>query len=195
MLNTTASSSVLELGCGAGGTGRAALKAGKAGRYVGIELSDAAAGIAREHLSEVIVGNVEQLDLAALSGQFDALIVSEVLEHLVDPWAALERLVGCLKPGGEVYASSPNLAQWQVIMGLLGGRFEYAASGVMDRTHLRWFTPQSYRQMFEAAGVQVREVRAIRRPGWKARLVNQLTAGRFSHLFMTQILIAGTRRA
>lgn len=195
LLRTTEASAILELGCGAGGTGRSALQAGKAGRYVGIELSESAANAARQHLSEVIVGNVEQLDLARFDASFDALIVSEVLEHLIDPWGALERLVRCVKPGGEIYASSPNVAQWQLILNLIGGRFDYEASGVMDRTHLRWFTPQTYRQMFEDAGVHVEDVRPIRRPGWKARVADRLTAGRFRHLFMTQILIVGRRRA
>lgn len=195
LLRTTTDSAILELGCGAGGTGRSVLSAGKAGRYVGIELSEVAASTAKQHLSEVIVGNVEQLDLTGLAEQFDALIISEVLEHLVDPWTTLGRLVCCVKPGGAILASSPNLAQWQVIRDLIAGRFDYTESGVMDRTHLRWFTPHSYRQLFEAAGVDIEALRPIRQPGWKARVVDRLTAGRLAHLFMTQIMVVGRRGA
>lgn len=193
LMQTDGGASVLELGCGAGGTGRAVLKSGKAGRYVGIELNEAAARIAAEALSEVKVGDVEAIDLTECKGQFDVLIISEVLEHLTDPWVTLRRLTECLKPGGMVFASSPNIAQWKIVRGLLLGEFRYEDSGVMDRTHLRWFTPESYQAMFRDAGVAVQSVRPIREPGWKARAVNNLTGGRFSHLFMSQMMVVGSR--
>lgn len=190
---TDESSCVLELGCGSGGTGRSMIAAGKAGRYVGIELSEDAAAIAAGHLSEVLVGDVEALDLSALSGQFDALIISEVLEHLRDPWKTLTRLVQCLRPGGAVFASSPNIAHWMVIRDLVAGRFRYEESGVMDKTHLRWFTPETYREMFEAAGVTVESVGPLVAPRWKARLIGRLSGGRLDHLFIAQIMIVGRR--
>lgn len=194
LMNTGPDAAVLELGCGAGGTGRAVLTAGKAKRYVGLELNEAAAKVAAEGLTEVLVGDVEGLDLAPLANSFDVLIISEVLEHLTDPWATLERLIGCLKPGGKIFASSPNIAQWQVVRGLILGRFTYEGSGIMDRTHLRWFTPESYRSMLDGAGIEVEQLRPIRKPGWKADVINAMTAGRFKHLFMTQIMAVGHRR-
>jgi len=195
LLDTGPESAVLELGCGAGGTGRAVLAAGKAGRYVGIELNPAAASAAAAIVDEVIVGNVEELDLEPLEGSFDALIVSEVLEHLTDPWTTVTRLAACLKPGALVLASSPNVAHWRVILELLRGRFAYRETGSMDRTHLRWFTPESYRAMFEQAGIGIVSVDAVRRPGWRPALVNALTGGRSRHLFMTQIAIVGRKAA
>ena len=194
LLGTGPASAIIELGCGAGGTGRAAIAAGKARRYVGIELHPSAASLAASALSEVLVGNVEEMDLSGLTGQFDALIISEVLEHLVDPWRTLERLAQCVKPDGELYASSPNIAHFDVIGKLLMGRFQYTGSGVMDWTHLRWFTPQSYRELCEAAGFDVLGVRPLNPPGWKARLLDAATAGHFSHLFMRQIMLVGRRR-
>jgi len=194
LLQTGPQSAILELGCGAGGTGREAMAAGKAGRYVGLELDKGAAAIASEHLSEVLVGDVGDIDLRPLAGTFDALIISEVLEHLTDPWTTLEKLVRCLKPGGAVFASSPNIAHWQVLRELWSGRFVYAEVGVMDKTHLRWFTPDSYREMFEGAGVEVLEVRALSPLRWKARVFDAMTGGRLRHLFMSQIMITGRRR-
>lgn len=193
LLPTDASSAILELGCGAGGTGRAALQAGKAGRYVGLELSPSAAQVASGHLTEVIVGDVEALDLTPLHGAFDALIISEVLEHLTDPWGTLRKLVVCLKPGGRIYASSPNVAHWKVVRGLLAGRFEYEEKGVMDRTHLRWFTPQSYRRLFEDSGLEVLDVRPVTPLKSKSRIFDQLTGGRFRHLLHTQTMVVGRR--
>lgn len=189
-LRTGPQSAVLELGCGAGGTGRAVLGAGKAGRYVGLELDPSAARVAAEVLTEVVVGDVQATDLTRLEGQFDALIISEVLEHLTDPWTSLERLAACLKPGAQVLASSPNIAHWNVIRNLLRGRFEYGEAGVMDQTHLRWFTPSSYVALFEDAGLKVESVSSMRaRDGWKARLFNTLTGGRMRHLFMAQVVL------
>jgi 2-polyprenyl-3-methyl-5-hydroxy-6-metoxy-1,4-benzoquinol methylase len=189
-LRTGSQSAVLELGCGAGGTGRAVLAAGKAGRYVGLELDPSAARVAAEVLTEVVVGDVQATDLTRLEGQFDALIISEVLEHLTDPWTSLGRLAACLKPGAQVLASSPNIAHWNVIRNLLRGRFEYGEAGVMDQTHLRWFTPSSYVALFEGAGLKVESVSSMRaRDGWKARLFNALTGGRMRHLFMAQVVV------
>ena len=195
ILTTGADAAILELGCGAGGTGRAALAAGKARRYVGLELNPTAAAAASQHLSEVLVGDVEALDLAPLHGAFDALIISEVLEHLTDPWTTLGRLAECLKPGGHVYASSPNIAHWSVIRGLLAGRFEYAEKGVMDRTHLRWFTPDSYRDLFRSAGLEVLSVRPVTPLRSRSRVVDRLTGGRLRHLLFTQIMVVARRPA
>ena len=194
LLETNSDGAILELGCGAGGTGRAAIAAGKAGRYVGIELDRNAAAAASEILSEVLVGDVQELDLTQYRGRFDALIISEVLEHLTDPWTTLKTLVECLKPNGAVFASSPNIAHWAVVKELIFGRFAYADVGVMDRTHLRWFTPDSYRHMFEGAGVEVSSIRPLVPPRWKARTINRLTGGRFHHLVVVQIMIEGRRR-
>jgi 2-polyprenyl-3-methyl-5-hydroxy-6-metoxy-1,4-benzoquinol methylase len=185
---------ILELGCGSGGTARAVRAANKAGRYVGVELMADAAKLAEGAVDQIIIGDVEHLELGSLADQFDVLIVSEVLEHLVDPWATVHRLVACLKPGAAVFASSPNIAHWHVLTKLFLGRFDYSEAGVMDRTHLRWFTPESYRAMFEAAGVEVKSVGPIARPSWKARAIGAASGGRLSHLFTPQIMITGRKR-
>ncbi len=184
---------VLEVGCGGGATGAAALAAGKAGRYVGVELPGPAAEAAKGRLSEVLVGNVDRLDLSGFSGRFDALILSEVLEHLVDPWTTLKRLSDCLKPGARVFASTPNIAHHRVIRGLLAGRFEYAPSGVMDRTHLRWFTPTSFRRLFEEAGIAVDALRPLGKPRWYAVVLDRLSGGYAAHLFTEQIMVIGRK--
>jgi 2-polyprenyl-3-methyl-5-hydroxy-6-metoxy-1,4-benzoquinol methylase len=188
-LTTDPDAHILEVGCGGGATGAAALAANKAGHYVGIELAPDIADEARTRLSEVITGNVETMDLAPFHGRFDAIILSEVIEHLVDPWATVARLIACLKPGGEIIASSPNIAHRKIIGGLISGKFEYAADGLMDRTHLRWFTPESYRALFVEAGLSIIAIVPVRAPGRLPRLFNRLTAERFSHLFVTQIMV------
>ncbi|MEK6636925.1 MAG: class I SAM-dependent methyltransferase [Pseudomonadota bacterium] len=189
LLSTGPGARILEIGCGDGATGAVALAAGKADHYLGIELMPEVAEQARARLSEVITADVEKLELTQFYGKFDALIMSEVIEHLVDPWDTLMRLLACVKPGGEIVASSPNIAHRRVIGDLIAGRFEYADEGVMDRTHLRWFTPRSYRALFEGAGCIDVRVMPIRRPGLLPRIVNRLTRNRYAHLSMTQIMV------
>lgn len=186
--------SVLEIGCGTGATGALALKRGRAGRYVGVELFENAAASAREVLSEVVVGDVEQLEFDWQPAAFDALILSEVLEHLREPWSVVEKLSRFVRPGGLVLASSPNVSHWRVIRELIEGRFPLADQGVFDRTHMRWFTPESFVAMFEQAGFCVDRVRPVTPFSPRTRFFSMLTGGRFDHLFMTQISIEAHRR-
>jgi 2-polyprenyl-3-methyl-5-hydroxy-6-metoxy-1,4-benzoquinol methylase len=194
MLPTGPTSAILELGCSEGGTGVAAMAAGKAGRYVGIELHGPAAQRAATRLTQVLEGDVADMDLTPFAGQFDALVLSEVIEHVSDPWATLGRLVACLKPGAKVYASSPNVAHHKIIRKLLRGRFEYEAWGIMDRTHLRWFTPASFRALFDSAGVTVESLVPLSPMRWYIKPIHALTGGRIEHLYIKQMMLVGHKR-
>jgi len=186
---------ILEIGCGSGGTGALALATGKCGRYSGIEIEPGAASQASALLTEVLIGNIENMELPYPDSSFDVIIISEVLEHLVDPWAVVARLAKLLKPSGIMVATSPNISHWRVIRALFGGRFDYCQMGVMDRTHLRWFTPGSFRQMFIDAGLVVDSVGPAGGFGKAARTINLLTRGAIEHLFCTQIALFGHRPA
>jgi 2-polyprenyl-3-methyl-5-hydroxy-6-metoxy-1,4-benzoquinol methylase len=186
--------SILEIGCGSGETGAIALDRGRAARYCGVELVVGAAEKARRVLSEVVVGDVERLALPWSPGEFDALILSEVLEHLVAPWDVLARLAPLVRPGGIVLASSPNISHWRVIRELLAGRFVLADQGVFDRTHMRWFTPATYRAMFEGAGIAVTRLGPVTPFAPRTALLSRLSGGRLDHLFMVQICLEGRRR-
>lgn len=183
---------ILELGCGAGATGALALSSGKCGEYVGIELVREQAAIAAKRLSTVYVGAIEEVELPYAPGSFDALICSEVLEHLAAPEPVVKRLVRLLRPGGLVFASSPNVSHHSVIRSLVSGRFDYADQGVMDRTHLRWFTPRSFRRLFEEAGVVVDSIGPVNP---KPRLTRLARSTPFSHLTWAQIDLRGHVRA
>ena len=136
--------SILEIGCSNGATGALALARGKCGRYCGVELFPEPAAAAREQLTEVLEGDVEQIELPWPGESFDALILSEVLEHLRDPWAVLARLRPLVKPRGLVFASTPNVAHREIIVMLLRGRWELRSYGPLDATHLRWFSPRAF---------------------------------------------------
>ncbi len=189
-----AAASVLEIGCGTGATGALALNRGRAGRYVGVELFESAAADARKVLSEVLVGDVERMQFPWRPAEFDALILSEVLEHLLEPWTLVQRLAPFVRPGGLVLASSPNISHWRVLRELFLGRFPLADQGVFDRTHMRWFTPESFAAMFAAAGFAVDRVQPVTPFAERTELFSRLTGGRFDHLFMVQISLEGHRR-
>lgn len=180
---------LLEIGAGAGDTGAYALAEGKCGWCCGLELCDGPAEEARQKIQQVIVGDVERIELNLPNKSFDILILSEVLEHLVDPWSVLRRLRPLMKPGSIVLAGSPNVCHRSVIHTLLRGEWHYEPKGIFDATHLRWFSPASYKAMFEDCGFIVDKVGPSYPLRLKARLFNALTARRFEYLLHSQILL------
>ena len=119
-----------------------------------------------------------------LRGQrFDCIVCNDVLEHLVDPWDTLKRLHPLIAPGGVMVASLPNMRFMPVLKDfVLKGEWRYVDQGVMDRTHLRFFTRKSMRALFEESGYQLTQIQginAIRFP-WKFGLFNKLVFGAFA---------------
>jgi 2-polyprenyl-3-methyl-5-hydroxy-6-metoxy-1,4-benzoquinol methylase len=127
---------------------------------VGIELDAAMAERAAEFCERVIVGDIDVLDLDAELGEdrFDAIVAADVLEHLKDPLAALERLRPFLTPDGCFVISVPNVAHGSVRLALLSGKFPYQEIGLLDRTHLRFFTRESLEQLLDTAELGVAEL-------------------------------------
>jgi 2-polyprenyl-3-methyl-5-hydroxy-6-metoxy-1,4-benzoquinol methylase len=121
----------------------------------GVELNAEAAAEARGY-REMIVGSIEDPALRGRIGSgYDAVLFLDVLEHLVDPGAVLRAAHRWLAPGGVVLCSIPNVAHWRVRLGLLLGRFDYEDSGLLDRTHLRWYTRRTARELVRGAGYEL----------------------------------------
>jgi len=152
---------ILDVGCGWGRLG-AELKASEPGREVtGVELVPQVAEVARQLLDRVLVGDIEEVVDQLPRRYFDCVILADILEHLRDPWTTLARLSAALQPGATFVASIPNVAHWSVIRGLIEGEWRYQDEGLLDRTHLRFFTKSSIRDMFEQAGWRVVEIEAL----------------------------------
>ena len=153
---------VLDIGCFCGGSGRW-LKARFPGcKVIGIEMLDKAAANAAEAYDRVIVGAFEQVDFTTEGlppGSVDAIIAADVLEHLYNPWKALQRLKPLLAPGGAIYISLPNVRNLNVLAGLANGEWQYAGAGILDITHIRFFTRVQALQMIEQTGWRVEDLR------------------------------------
>ncbi|MEY4194103.1 MAG: hypothetical protein RLZZ226_471 [Pseudomonadota bacterium] len=149
---------LVEIGCGTGSLGVAYRARNPASRYGGVELHPEAADAARPVLDWVVTGDIEQPAVverlaAALSGQpADVLVFGDVLEHLHDPWQCLARLRQQVRPGGTCVACIPNVAHWSLLLQQLQGRWDYADQGLLDRTHLRFFTLETAIELFRGAG-------------------------------------------
>ncbi len=143
---------VLDLGCGTGHTARLLSERGCS--VVGVEFDERAAVAAGAWCERVVVGDLDLLRLdQILQGEtFDVVVAGDILEHLRDPGAVLRTLIPLLGETGRVVASVPNIAHGSIRLALLGGTFEYAEWGILDRTHLRFFTRASLERLFEAAG-------------------------------------------
>ncbi len=149
---------VLDLGCSTGWLAGALKQRGPV-EVVGIEREPAYAAAAEARCDRVVIGDVEEIaahppDL----GRFDCRVAADVLEHLVDPWTALERYVAVLDPGCRAVISLPNVAHWTTYAGLARGRWPRRSQGIHDGTHLRWFTLRDAIDLLEGAGLRVEHV-------------------------------------
>ena len=147
---------VLDVGCGVGLNGAALKRMGA--RVTGVEIVPSSIDRAREVLDEVLVADIEAdaSVRAALAGRkFDVIVFADVLEHTVTPRAVLERFLPYLEEDGHVIVSLPNVAAWPVRLGLLAGEFDYRPSGILDDSHLRFFTRRSAARLLEATGLEV----------------------------------------
>ena len=148
---------ILDVGCAAGELGRAFKQAG-ALEVAGIERSIEAATQAKKLLDRVLVGDVENACLPLEDESFDWIIFADVLEHTIDPWTALRLYRRYLKSDGRVVASIPNVRFYAIIARLIFNRWGYRESGILDSTHLRFFTLPTIREMFKQAGFEIEKV-------------------------------------
>lgn len=156
---------VLDLGCAAGAFGAALKERHPAAKVIGVEAGRAAADKAATRLDRVIRARIEDVDFAAEGigeGEIDTVIAADVLEHLVNPWGLLVRLKRHLAPRAQILASIPNVRNlWLVNRLLMQGRFEYVERGLLDVTHLRFFTWAEIRALFEETGYAIEAQEAV----------------------------------
>ena len=149
---------ILDLGCGGGHNGALLKKAG-AREVVGVELDPGAAKDARKRLDRVVECDLAHLDPVQLGDEpFDAILASDVLEHLADAETILARALTRLRPGGAVVVSLPNVSNVYVFANLLAKRWPRKSSGIFDRTHVRFFAKRDMVRLLGGAGLRVLRV-------------------------------------
>jgi 2-polyprenyl-3-methyl-5-hydroxy-6-metoxy-1,4-benzoquinol methylase len=147
---------ILDVGCGAGALGRL-LKERGAREVIGIEEHAGAAALARERLDRVLELDLDRVDALPLEeGSFDCVVCADVLEHLRDPERALMLLRRYVKPDGRLVASIPNVRHANALVPLLlDGRWKYEDAGILDRTHLRFFTTTEVGALLRRTGFAI----------------------------------------
>lgn len=165
---------VLDIGCGEGELG-VAIKQKAHCRVFGVEYLPRAAEQAKLRLDGILCGDITTLDLPFPNGTFDHVIFGDVLEHLVDPWSVLTKIRPYLKQTGTVIASIPNMGHISIISGLISGKFTYENQGLLDKTHLRFFTADEIGDLFDSTGYSIQSIRGITvQNDWQAKLIDSL---------------------
>lgn len=189
---------LLDIGCGAGAFA-AGLRAERdqAGRNMeiwGVEMSPEAARLAAEVMDRILTGDFHQVEKELPRGHFDAIVLNDVLEHVIHPDEVLRRVRPLLAPGGVVVASIPNVRHFFNVVDLVvHGRWDYTDEGILDRTHLRFFTRSSMKRMFQENGYRVDRMVGINPTGsLKFKLMNLLTLGRWADMQYLQFAVTAT---
>jgi 2-polyprenyl-3-methyl-5-hydroxy-6-metoxy-1,4-benzoquinol methylase len=175
---------ILEVGCGEGNFGLR-VKQQRGAEVWGVEMFADAANIARLNLDHVVTGNIEVDDLDLPEEYFDCIVFNDVLEHLQYPWSVVEKIRKNLSPGGCLLASIPNIRYYpNMIRLLLHKEWAYSDAGILDRTHLRFFTKSSIQSMFESSGYTIKLLEGINFKAFPLylKIINKLLGGSLSDM-------------
>ena len=184
---------VLDVGCGEGASGLEIKKIFSA-EVVGIELFENAANIADTRLDRVILADVEALNPDFEAGYFDCIVFADVLEHTKDPWSVLNKYKKHLSKDGCIIASIPNIRYIVPVLKILFDKFEYEPSGVLDQTHLRFFTLHTMKKMFDECGLKIIKLSSNKNNGWKMKLLSGLSFGLLKNFAVFQYLIVAKKK-
>jgi len=190
---------VLDVGCGNGNLGRVLKRAGRASPIDGVEPNSFAARLAREHYQHVYENGVAELIADGTLGDYDFLILADVIEHVSNPFDFLCGIDPLVQRGTRVLLSVPNVAFGAVRLSLLNGSFDYVDSGLLEKTHLRFLTLKTLLQLFSDLGWGVEKVARLQRSFFNVefdrntiaaeesvlrRLAADSEARTYQHLFM-----------
>jgi methionine biosynthesis protein MetW len=198
---------VLDVGCGTGSVALVANR-GKDNDVWGIEPDPERAALARARGLNIHCGFLDR-PFIARHGPFDVVVLADVVEHVASPGELLSLAASALSPGGTMFISVPNVAHWSVRLSLLRGRFDYTETGLLDATHLRWFTEKTIRSLCRNCGLEILSIQHTAGMGlqeydafpWKLlprrpkRLLVRILVRCLPHLFACQYLLRVRRSA
>lgn len=159
---------VLDIGCGNGMLSRIVQVHGKNAAVDGVEPNPVAAEIAAKYCRKVFNSTVDVADVDY--SKYNWVVAADVLEHFVDPQLFLQSLVSKMAPNAKLAVSLPNVSFGSIRISLLNGKFEYVDSGLLEKTHLRFFTRELALRMFESVGLNCSEEVHLRRNFWETEV-------------------------
>lgn len=187
---------VLDVGCATGFMGKY-LKDKKKCEVVGLEKRKEEAHQAEKILNNVVIGDIENALVAkdilkvTKNKKFDVVLATSLIEHVAKPDEAIKTMMRLLKPHGRLVITTPNIAHWSIRLSLVKGNFDYSEYGILDTTHLHFFTLKTFKELFEKNGLQVKKVRIDAEGGGFPRL-SLMLAPFFPGIFAYQILIVAS---
>ena len=173
---------IIEVGSSSGVLAREYKKINPSCHYTGIEIDSEYAALSARHCDTTLHASIEQMDEDSFANLFpsDCWIFADVLEHLVDPWSVLKRIREKSSDEMLITACLPNIQHWSIQAKINCGAFIYEDAGLLDKTHLRWFTRRTAIDLFESSGFNVFEIKSRifnhMEPGDKIRSVIQTMA-------------------
>lgn len=188
---------VLEVGCGEGGF-ISTVKKMTAAEAWGVDISEESISIASEHIDKAICTDLTE-DMSILpNNYFDAIFFNDVLEHIIDPESLLKDISSKLSSNGVVIASIPNFRHHKVLVMLLRDKdFKYEGAGVMDNSHLRFFTRKSMIRLFKTANYNIQSIVPINKSkSLRPVLIKLFTLGIIGNdiSFLQYVIVARTHK-
>ena len=144
---------VLDIGCAQGYIARELKEKGHS--ITGIELDESSASLAKDYCKKLIIGDIETLNPQLKKESFDLIIFGDILEHTKDPEAVLKKYLQFLRQGSYAIISVPNIANIHIRLSLLFGRFNYSQKGILDKTHLRFFTLKTFKRLIKKSNLKL----------------------------------------
>jgi 2-polyprenyl-3-methyl-5-hydroxy-6-metoxy-1,4-benzoquinol methylase len=185
---------LLEVGCGEGQFSQL-IKSQRSAEIFGVEINERAASVATQHLDRVLCQPFNT-DIELPKNYFDCIIFNDILEHLVDPFSALTFSRDLLNDGGVIVCSIPNIRYFHTMAEvLLKGEWQYQDEGILDRTHLRFFTRLSILRTFDELNFEVTRIEGIHpSPSLKVNLLNGLLLGKIDDMRYLQFAVVAHPR-
>jgi len=184
---------ILDVGCGEGVLGKQLKQSNNDIEIMGVEIDQKACETAKRNLDLAILGDIEKIDLPFKENYFDCVIAGDVLEHLVDPWDTLKKLKPFLKEGGLIISSIPNIRYYKVLIRLFRGYWDYMDQGILDKTHLRFFSLINIKELYEGAGFKIKEIRRNMVSARGFRILNYLSLNQLKEFLTYQYYIVATK--
>jgi len=185
---------ILEVGCAGGMTGKTLREKGVE-EIVGIEINEEVAQSGKCFYNQLIIGDIEKINPPFENEHFDCILYGDILEHLVDPWRVLKEHHRFLKKRGTLICSIPNIRHYRIIKKLiLKGRWEYTKDGIMDRSHLRFFTLDSILKMLEEAGFETKDLVKKSSGAQWLKSLNNLLGNRLIDFLVRQYIVVAIKR-